>query len=99
MISADIQTVMPEIILAIYAMLALMVAVYTTKDAMAPLLTWMTSGLFVLLAFYIGIGDKEAAGNESPSSLIGIFRVAFVWCTSGVLPLTCLCSLPRTVNP
>ena len=34
MISADIQTVMPEIILAIYAMLALMVAVYTTKDAM-----------------------------------------------------------------
>ena len=51
MISADIQTVMPEIILAVYAMLALLVAVYTTKDAMAPLLTWVTSGLFVLLAF------------------------------------------------
>tara|TARA_R110002051_G_scaffold14460_8_gene46890 strand:- start:602 stop:2047 length:1446 start_codon:yes stop_codon:yes gene_type:complete len=58
MISADIQTVMPEIILAIYAMLALLVAVYTTKDAMAPLLTWVTSGLFVFLAFYIGIGEN-----------------------------------------
>ena len=58
MISADIQTVMPEIILAVYAMLALLAAVYTTKDKMAPLLTWLTSGLFVLLAFWIS-GDHS----------------------------------------
>ena len=44
MIGADIQILMPEIILSVFAMGALIVAVYTTKDAMAPLLTWATSG-------------------------------------------------------
>lgn len=58
MIGADIQILMPEIVLAVYAMLALLGAVYTTKDGAASLLTWMTSGLFVLLALAIGInGD------------------------------------------
>ncbi len=58
MIGADIQILMPELVLAIYAMGALMAAVYTTKDGMAPLLTWATSGLFVLLAVWIGINGQ-----------------------------------------
>ncbi len=58
MIGADIQILMPEVVLAIYAMGALMAAVYTTKDGMAPLLTWATSGLFVLLAVWIGINGQ-----------------------------------------
>jgi NADH-quinone oxidoreductase subunit N len=58
MIGADIQILMPEIILSVYAMGALIVAVYTTKDAMAPVLTWATSGLFVLLAVWIGINGE-----------------------------------------
>lgn len=58
MIGADIQILMPEMILAIYAMGALLAAVYTTKDGMAPLLTWATSGLFVLLAVWIGINGQ-----------------------------------------
>ncbi|MDP5084062.1 MAG: NADH-quinone oxidoreductase subunit NuoN [Yoonia sp.] len=58
MIGADIQILMPEIVLAVYAMLALLAAVYTTKDGMAPLLTWATSGLFVLLAVWIGINGQ-----------------------------------------
>ncbi|MFG5380378.1 MULTISPECIES: NADH-quinone oxidoreductase subunit NuoN [unclassified Yoonia] len=58
MISADIQILMPEIVLAVYAMAALIGAVYTTKDGMAPLLTWATSGLFVLLAVWIGINGQ-----------------------------------------
>ncbi len=58
MIGADIQILMPEIVLAVYAMAALMAAVYTTKDGMAPLLTWATSGLFVLLAVWIGINGQ-----------------------------------------
>ncbi|MDP5359493.1 MAG: NADH-quinone oxidoreductase subunit NuoN, partial [Paracoccaceae bacterium] len=45
-------------VLAVYAMLALLAAVYTTKDGMAPLLTWATSGLFVLLAVWIGINGQ-----------------------------------------
>ena len=58
MIGADIQILMPEIVLAVYAMIALLAAVYTTKDGMAPLLTWATSGLFVLLAVWIGINGQ-----------------------------------------
>ena len=66
MISADISIVLPEIVLAVYAMLALLVAVYTTKDEMAPLLTWATSGLFVLMGVWIminGAGTQEAFGG------------------------------------
>ncbi len=56
MTSADFQTLLPEIVLAGYAMLALMVAVYTTKDKLAATLVWATAGLFVALALYIGAG-------------------------------------------
>ncbi|MFT6945560.1 MAG: NADH-quinone oxidoreductase subunit N [Yoonia sp.] len=58
MIGADTQILMPEIVLAVFAMAALMAAVYTTKDALAPLLTWATSGLFVLLAIWIGVNGQ-----------------------------------------
>jgi len=58
MIASDLSIVLPEIVLAVYAMFALLAAVYTTKDGMAPLLTWATSGLFVLLGVWIAInGD------------------------------------------
>ncbi len=58
MTSADFQTLLPEIVLAGYAMAALMVGVYTTKDRMAPALVWATAGLFVALALYIGAGGQ-----------------------------------------
>ncbi|WP_106743978.1 NADH-quinone oxidoreductase subunit NuoN [Yoonia maritima] len=69
MISADIQIVMPEILLAVYAMLALLGAVYTTKDKMASLLTWVTSGLFVLLALWIGMN-----GQGTQTAFDGMFN-------------------------
>ncbi len=53
MISADIQTVLPEIALAVYAMVALLGAVYTVKDGAASMLVWLTAGVFVLLAAWI----------------------------------------------
>jgi NADH-quinone oxidoreductase subunit N len=56
MSSADFQTLLPEILLAGYAMLALMVAVYTSRDRLAATLVWATAGLFVALALYIGAG-------------------------------------------
>jgi NADH-quinone oxidoreductase subunit N len=56
MTSADFQTLLPEILLSGYAMAALMVAVYTTKDKLAPMLVWATAGLFVALALYVGAG-------------------------------------------
>ena len=56
MTSADFQTLLPEIVLAVYAMAALMVGVYTTKDKLAPTLVWATAGLFLGLALFVGIG-------------------------------------------
>ncbi|MCU0905125.1 MAG: NADH-quinone oxidoreductase subunit NuoN [Tabrizicola sp.] len=58
MTSADFQTLLPEIVLAGYAMAALMLAVYTTKDKLAATLVWATAGLFVALALYIGAGGS-----------------------------------------
>jgi NADH-quinone oxidoreductase subunit N len=54
MTAADFQTLLPEIVLAGYAMAALMAAVYTSKDKLAATLVWATAGLFVALALYIG---------------------------------------------
>lgn len=53
MIQADLTIILPEIVLAIYAMAALIGAVYTTKDAQAPILVWSTAGLMALLAIWI----------------------------------------------
>lgn len=55
MITADLNIILPEIVLALYAMLALLGAVYTGKDNLAPLLTWTTALVFVLLAAWIGL--------------------------------------------
>ncbi len=72
MTSADFSTVLPELVLAIYAMGALMFGVYTGKDKVAPLIAWATAGLFLALALWIGVageGERTAFGglfNDDP---------------------------------
>ncbi len=56
MIQADLNVVLPEIVLAVFAMAALMGAVYTGKDRTAPMVLWATSAVFVVLAAWIGFG-------------------------------------------
>ncbi|MFZ1470982.1 MAG: NADH-quinone oxidoreductase subunit NuoN [Paracoccaceae bacterium] len=66
MTAVDFNIVLPEVILSVYAMAALMAAVYTGKDKMAVMLTWATAGLFVALALWIGLagqGDRAAFGG------------------------------------
>ncbi|TDT74928.1 NADH dehydrogenase subunit N [Litoreibacter halocynthiae] len=58
MIQADLNIVLPEVLLAVFAMLALMGGVYTTKDKSAPLVLWATSLVFVLLAAWIGVNGE-----------------------------------------
>lgn len=60
MTAIDLATVLPEVILAVYAMLALLLGVYTTKDDMAGLLTWATAGVFLALALFIAMGMTGA---------------------------------------
>ena len=58
MIQADLTIILPEILLSVFAMLALLFGVYTTKDKVAPLLTWVTAAVFALLAAWIGLSGE-----------------------------------------
>ncbi|CUH63978.1 NADH-quinone oxidoreductase subunit N [Thalassovita autumnalis] len=58
MIQADLNIILPEILLSVYAMLGLVFAVYTGKDKLGPLLTWTTALVFVLLAAWIGMSGS-----------------------------------------
>ena len=53
MIISDLNIILPEIILSVYAMLALVGAVYTAKDELATTLCWLTAVLFAVVAFWI----------------------------------------------
>ena len=66
MIQADLNIILPEILLACYAMVALIAAVYTRKDGVAGTLTWATAAVFVVVAAWIGLtgeGDRTAFGG------------------------------------
>ncbi len=66
MLQSDLATVLPELILAIYAMGALMFGVSSGKDQTTGTLTWATAGMFVALALWIGFGnagDRSAFGG------------------------------------
>ncbi|NSX56615.1 NADH-quinone oxidoreductase subunit NuoN [Parasulfitobacter algicola] len=58
MISQDLSIVLPEIFLAVYAMIALLAAVYTTKDKAASLVLWVTAAVFVAVAIWIGVSGQ-----------------------------------------
>ena len=58
---ADLSVVLPEIVLSLYVMAALLGAVYTVKDKLGPILIWSTSALMVVLAIWIG---TSGAGTE-----------------------------------
>jgi NADH-quinone oxidoreductase subunit N len=53
---ADLNVILPEILLSVYAIAALLGGVYTAKDRLAPLLVWVTAALMALLAIWIGMG-------------------------------------------
>jgi len=59
MISSDINIVLPEILLAVFSMAALMFAVYTKKDDTAPLVTWATAGAMIAIAVWIAFSPME----------------------------------------
>jgi len=62
----DIAILLPEIFLSVYAMAALLFAVYTTKDGMASILVWVTAAVFVSTAAWLGLspaGAREAFGG------------------------------------
>lgn len=58
---SDYTIVLPELILSLYALAALLVAVYTGKDNLTDALTWATSAVMLALAIWIGMGQSGRA--------------------------------------
>jgi len=84
----DYIIVLPEILLALYAMAALMVAVYTVKDGLAVGLTWATAGLFVALALWIGLagqGDRIAFGGMFADDPFARFAKVVILLSAGAV--------------
>ncbi|WP_109467395.1 NADH-quinone oxidoreductase subunit NuoN [Albibacillus kandeliae] len=58
MIQSDLNIIMPEIVLAVFAMLALIGAVYSSKDKLAPGLVWVTALVMTAVAAWIGMNGE-----------------------------------------
>ncbi|SDX20367.1 NADH-quinone oxidoreductase subunit NuoN [Roseicitreum antarcticum] len=60
MIASDLLTALPEIVLALFAMAALMFGAFGGKDKVAGIILWATAAMFVLVALYIGVGEPAS---------------------------------------
>ncbi|UTS80050.1 NADH-quinone oxidoreductase subunit NuoN [Phaeobacter piscinae] len=89
MIPADLTVILPEIVLALSAMVALLVGVYTGKDKLAPALIWLMAGLMSALAIWIGTGasgSREAFnGMFIDDGFARFAKVAILLSASAVL--------------
>lgn len=61
MTALDFSTILPELLLAIYALAALMAGAYMGKDKIAKPVLWATVAALLIAAFYIGYGDRVEA--------------------------------------
>ncbi len=55
MIAADLMIALPEVVLAVFAVVALLAGAYGGGDRLAAPLLWVTAGLFLLLALWTGL--------------------------------------------
>ena len=88
MTATDFNTVLPEVVLASFAMLALLFGVSTGKDKVAPLLVWATAGLFVALALVIGFsqdGPVQAFGGMFQDDAFARFSKVMILLSSAAV--------------
>ena len=92
MTGVDLQILLPEILLALYALAALMVGVYGSKDKLTPLLTWATAGLFVALALLVAFRGGEGAsafgGMVVDDAFARFAKVVILISAAGVLVMS-----------
>ncbi|MFV0386188.1 NADH-quinone oxidoreductase subunit NuoN [Paracoccus sp. (in: a-proteobacteria)] len=68
MTALDFSTILPEVLLAIYAMAALLAGAYLGKDAMARPILWATVAVLLAVGLYVGF-----AGRADQTVLHGMF--------------------------
>lgn len=92
MIQADLNVILPEILLAVYAMVALLAAVYSGKDKLAPGLIWLTAAGMVAVAALIGLsgeGTNVAFGGMFVDDAFSRFaKVAILLSAAAVLVMS-----------
>lgn len=57
---SELQHYLPELLLAVYAIAALLLGGFTGKDGLTAALTWATAGVMLALALLIGLSDHAA---------------------------------------
>ncbi|MGX0876774.1 NADH-quinone oxidoreductase subunit N [Roseovarius sp. MBR-154] len=67
---ADLNVILPEIVISVYAIAALLFAAYTGKDKMAGILVWLTAALFAVMALWIG----ASSGGGTRTAFGGMFN-------------------------
>ena len=65
---ADLNTILPEIFLSIFAMLALIVAVYGSKDRLTVPIIFATASIFIVIAFIL-----VSSGKGTETAFNGMF--------------------------
>ena len=66
---ADLNVILPEIVISVYALAALLLVAYTGKDRMAGILVWLTAALMAVMALWIG-----ATGQGTRTAFGGMFN-------------------------
>ncbi|MDR0807974.1 MAG: NADH-quinone oxidoreductase subunit N, partial [Gemmobacter sp.] len=92
MTGTDFYIVLPEVLLAVYAMAALLFGVYTAKDRATGLLTWVTAGVMLALAFWIaasGEGARTAFGGMFNDDPFARFAKATILVSAAVVLVMC----------
>ena len=68
MTGLDISTILPELLLAVYALAALMAGAYLGKDRIAVPILWTTVAVLLVVAAYTGLSDRP-----QQSAFFGMF--------------------------
>ncbi len=89
MTGVDIPILLPELILALYAMAALLIAVYGGKDRLSGVLTWTTAVVFVAMAAFVatrnGVGALAFDGMFVDDAFARFAKVVILLSAAGVL--------------
>lgn len=93
MLSNDISVILPELLLAVYAMAALMVGVYAKRqEAVSDLIFWVTISVFTVFGFWIGFSPEgtSTAFNESfiNDGFARYSKVVILWAGAAILILS-----------
>jgi len=92
MTASDLNAVLPQLVLALFALAGLMVAAYTGKDRVAPLLTWTTAGVLVLVAFWVALtgasGQAAFHGMVMSDGFARFVQVAVLLSAAAVLAMS-----------